>query len=131
MATWQCVKSCGACCFLAPEERPDLEDYLTPDQLALYLSLVGEDGWCIHYQASDRTCSIYDTRPVFCRVTPDTFETMFGIAATDLNDFAIDCCQQHIDDLYGDDSPEMTRFNQAVGWEDTDQDDQNVPETVD
>ena len=119
MNTWQCVQSCGACCFLAPNERPDLEDYLTPDQLALYLSLVGEDGWCIHYNADDRTCSIYDTRPDFCRVTAATFETMFDIDPTDLNDFAIDCCQQHIGDLYGDESDEMARFNQAVGWQDS------------
>lgn len=21
---WACVKNCGACCYLAPEERPDL-----------------------------------------------------------------------------------------------------------
>ncbi|NJL46872.1 MAG: YkgJ family cysteine cluster protein [Leptolyngbyaceae cyanobacterium SM2_5_2] len=115
MATWQCVKSCGACCFLAPDERPDLDEYLTPEQLSLYLSLVGEDGWCIHYSASDRTCTIYDHRPDFCRVTPTTFAAMFGIAPEDLNDFAIDCCQQHIGDLYGEESVEMQRFEQAVG----------------
>lgn len=116
MTTWQCVTGCGACCFLDPSERPDLEDYLTPDQLEQYLSLVGEDGWCIHYNATDRNCSIYETRPEFCRVTPHTFQVMFGIDPSDLNDFAIDCCQQHIEDRYGDDSPEMQRFNQAVGW---------------
>jgi len=117
MATWQCVKSCGACCFLAPDERPDLDSYLTPDQLALYLSMVGEDGWCIHYNAGDRLCTIYPDRPSFCRVTFDTFETMFGIAADELDDFAIDCCQEHIADIYGEPSPEMERFNQAVGVE--------------
>jgi Fe-S-cluster containining protein len=116
MTTWQCVTGCGACCFLDPSERPDLEDYLTPDQLAQYLSLVGEDGWCVHYNATERNCSIYETRPEFCRVTPHTFQVMFGIDPSDLNDFAIDCCQQHIEDRYGDDSPEMQRFNQAVGW---------------
>ncbi len=117
MATWQCVKSCGACCFLAPDERPDLDSYLTPDQLALYLSMVDEDGWCIHYNAGDRLCTIYPDRPSFCRVTFDTFETMFGIAADELDDFAIDCCQEHIADIYGEPSPEMERFNQAVGVE--------------
>ncbi|NJN49534.1 MAG: YkgJ family cysteine cluster protein, partial [Alkalinema sp. RL_2_19] len=24
MATWQCVKNCGACCNLNPAERPEL-----------------------------------------------------------------------------------------------------------
>lgn len=118
MTTWQCVSNCGACCFLDPSGRPDLEDYLAPDQLAHYLSLVGDDGWCIHYKAETRTCGIYDTRPDFCRVTPHTFQTMFGIAPEDLSDFAIDCCQQHIADHYGDPSTEMQRFNQAVGWVD-------------
>jgi uncharacterized protein len=115
MATWQCVKSCGACCYLAPDERPDLEAYLTPDQLALYLSLVGSDGWCIHYDPGDRRCTIYPDRPDFCRVTASTFETMFAIPPEDLDEFAIDCCQEHIADIYGADSPEMDRFNQAVG----------------
>ncbi|HIK46760.1 MAG TPA: YkgJ family cysteine cluster protein [Leptolyngbyaceae cyanobacterium M65_K2018_010] len=115
MTTWQCVKSCGACCYLNPEERPDLDRYLTPDQLQLYLSLIGADGWCIHYDASDRRCRIYSTRPDFCRVTAATFEAMFDLDPADLNDFAIDCCQQHIGDRYGEESPEMARFNQAVG----------------
>ncbi|MEO1068097.1 MAG: YkgJ family cysteine cluster protein [Cyanobacteria bacterium J06638_6] len=117
MATWQCVKSCGACCFLAPAERPDLEAYLTPEQLTLYLSLVGEDGWCIHYDVGQRLCTIYPDRPSFCRVTADTFEAMFGIDNHELDDFAIDCCQEHIADIYGDSSPEMSRFEQAVGLE--------------
>ncbi|TVP63969.1 MAG: YkgJ family cysteine cluster protein [Leptolyngbya sp. LCM1.Bin17] len=116
MATWKCVTSCGACCYLAPNERPDLDQYLSPDQLALYLSLVGANGWCIHYDPHDRRCTIYDQRPDFCRVTATTFEAMFDIDPADLNEFAIDCCQEHIDDIYGEDSPEMQRFNQAVGW---------------
>lgn len=115
MATWQCVKSCGACCYLAPDERPDLDEYLTPDQLALYLSLVGPGGWCIHYDPQERLCTVYDQRPDFCRVTPATFETMFDVQPPDLDEFAIDCCQEHISDIYGDASPEMERFNQAVG----------------
>lgn len=114
MAVWQCVKSCGACCYLAPAERPDLEDYLTSEQLALYLSLVGPEGWCIHYDGQQRLCTIYDQRPDFCRVTPTTFKAMFGIEPEELDGFAIDCCQEHIRDLYGEDSPELDRFNQAV-----------------
>lgn len=115
MATWQCVSNCGACCQLQPEDRPDLEDYLTPEELQTYLSMVGEDGWCIHFNPESRRCKVYDRRPQFCRVQPDTFQRMFGIESEDLNDFAIDCCQQQISSIYGDLSPEMERFNSATG----------------
>lgn len=30
--------------------------------------MVGEDGWCIHFDTGGRRCRIYDTRPDFCRV---------------------------------------------------------------
>ena len=115
MATWQCIRSCGACCFLAPGDRPDLEEYLTSEQLNEYLSLVGADGWCVNYDKTHRTCTIYEERPAFCRVTPETFEAMFGVAAEDLDEFAIACCQEHIRDIYGDQSDELIRFNQTVG----------------
>jgi uncharacterized protein len=115
MATWQCVKQCGACCQLDPSDRPDLADYLTTDQLALYLSLVGEDGWCIHFDHANRECRIYTDRPDFCRVTFDTFNGMYGIGPEDLNDFAIDCCCQQIEGVYGDRSLELLNFQRAVG----------------
>jgi Fe-S-cluster containining protein len=115
MATWQCISSCGACCHLAPQDRPDLPDYLTPAQLGQYLALVGEDGWCINYDKATRTCLIYNDRPDFCRVTPATFEAMFGVSPDDLDEFAIACCQDHIRDIYGEQSTELARFNQAVG----------------
>ncbi|VXD14793.1 conserved hypothetical protein [Planktothrix serta PCC 8927] len=117
MATWLCVKQCGACCHLDPSERPELEDYLAPEDLKLYLSLVGEDGWCIHFDPEARECKIYDQRPRFCRVQLDVFQELYGIEAEELNDFAIDCCQQQIEGVYGDASPEMEHFNQAVGCE--------------
>jgi uncharacterized protein len=117
MATWQCVKNCGACCQLDPADRPDLSDYLSPTELALYMSLVGEDGWCIHYDPAQRECRIYDERPNFCRVQPDTFEKLYGIAPTELNEFAIECCQQQITGIYGPQSDEMDRFCSAVGLE--------------
>jgi hypothetical protein len=40
---------------------------------------------------------------------------MYGIEPAELNDFAIDCCLEHIEDLYGDRSLEMIRFQQQVG----------------
>jgi Fe-S-cluster containining protein len=117
MTTWQCIKNCGACCQLNPGDRPDLANYLPPEDLQRYMSLVGADGWCIHYDQTTRECTIYEDRPGFCRVTAETFQAMFGIVAEELNDFAIDCCQQQIEGVYGRDSEEMQRFNQAVGIE--------------
>ncbi|MEG4851352.1 YkgJ family cysteine cluster protein [Microcoleus sp. B5-D4] len=115
MATWRCVKQCGACCYLDPTERPDLDEYLSEDELALYLSLVGDDGWCINFDRATRECGIYADRPRFCRVDSEVFEEMYGVEPTELNDFAIECCLEHIEDLYGDRSLEMIRFNSEVG----------------
>ncbi len=115
MPTWRCVKQCGACCHLNPTDRPDLEDYLSPAELALYLSMVGEDGWCIHFDKASRECSVYDDRPRFCRVEPDVFHDLFGVEPTELNDFAIACCQEQIEGVYGDRSLEQLRFEREVG----------------
>lgn len=114
MATWRCVKGCGACCYLEPSERPDLEEYLTPEELEQYLSMVGEGGWCINFDRASRECRIYSNRPRFCRVEPEIFQGMYGIVPEELNDFAIECCQEHISDIYGDNSPEMQHFNEKV-----------------
>jgi Fe-S-cluster containining protein len=116
MPTWRCVKQCGACCQLDPSDRPDLEDYLLPPELELYLSLVGEDGWCIHFDHDSRECGIYADRPRFCRVQAETFGEMYGIEPEELNDFAIDCCRQQIEGVYGDLSLEMHRFNREIGF---------------
>lgn len=111
---WQCVAGCGACCNLTPEDRPDLEEYLSGDELEQYMAMVGKDGWCINYDHDQRNCQIYDDRPRFCRVKPDNFEDMYGIEVTEFNEFAIACCQQQIVGVYGDDSSELERYNQAV-----------------
>ena len=76
---------------------------------------MGADGWCINYDKVNRTCTIYPERPDFCRVNPETFDAMFGVAPEDLDDFAIACCQEHIRDIYGEQSAELDRFNQTVG----------------
>lgn len=115
MATWQCVKQCGACCHLDPIDRPELDEYLTPTELALYLSLVGEDGWCIHFDRATRECAIYVDRPRFCRVEASVFADLYNIEPDELNDFAIDCCRQQIEAVHGDRSLEMLRFDQSVG----------------
>ena len=117
MATWQCVKNCGACCQLDPADRPDLSEYLSESELALYMSLVGDDGWCINYDKVQRECRIYEQRPNFCRVEPETFQKLYNIDPADLNDFAIECCEQQITGIYGNRSAEMDRFYAAVGIE--------------
>jgi Fe-S-cluster containining protein len=114
MATWQCVTGCGACCNLDPVDRPDLEDYLTPEEISHYFSLVGKRGWCINFNHNTRKCRIYQTRPDFCRVTPKTFETMYKVKKVQFNDFAIKCCQQQIAGIYGENSFEMKHYKQLV-----------------
>ena len=89
MATWKCVKQCGACCHLDPEERPEIAEYLAPEELELYLSMVGEGGWCINYDHFRRECKIYANRPRFCRVEPEIFWDMYGIEPEEVNDGAV------------------------------------------
>lgn len=115
MANWQCVKQCGACCHLDPTERPDLKHYLSPEELKQYLSMVGEGGWCVNFDQITRECLIYANRPRFCRVQADVFQDLYGVEAEELNDFAIECCQQQIEAVYGDCSPEMSHFQTEVG----------------
>jgi len=114
MEIWRCVKNCGACCNLDPGDRPDLEDYLSKEQLKLYLSMVGKEGWCIYYDRETRECKIYDRRPVFCRVQRDNFQKMYDIDRDEFNEFAIDCCRQHIEAIYGSKSEEMINYNNQV-----------------
>ncbi|KAJ0028884.1 hypothetical protein Pint_35519 [Pistacia integerrima] len=58
---WRCVEGCGACCkldkgpaFPTPEEIFD-----NPEDVKLYRSLIGSDGWCINYEKNTRKCSVY------------------------------------------------------------------------
>lgn len=115
MATWLCVKQCGACCHLDPAERPDIYEYLSPEELKLYLSMVGEGGWCVNFDKQTRECRIYTNRPRFCRVEPEVFQDLYDIQPEELNDFAIECCHQQIEGVYGVSSGEMLCFDQAVG----------------
>ncbi|CAM9447061.1 unnamed protein product [Chrysoparadoxa australica] len=111
---WACIQGCGACCYLAPDERPDLEEWLSEDDFKLYHSLVGSDGWCMHYDKTARACTIYEDRPQFCRVKPEVFESQFGVPPEDMESFCSDCCREHITDVYGETSGEMKAFNSAI-----------------
>jgi len=68
MAHWRCIAGCGACCRLDPQQRAEDLACLAADQRRSYLAMVGEDGWCIHFDSGARRCRIYDSRPDFCRV---------------------------------------------------------------
>jgi hypothetical protein len=48
-------------------------------------------------------------------VEAEVFQDMYEIEPEELNDFAIDCCRQQIEGVYGDRSLEMLRFDKAVG----------------
>ena len=89
---WSCMDHCGACCRLAPDERPEALEALSPEQQELYLSMVGPDGWCLHFDTGSRRCRIYDTRPDFCRVS--SLCSLFGVDDAEADAFAISCCRQ-------------------------------------
>ncbi|NET60367.1 MAG: YkgJ family cysteine cluster protein [Symploca sp. SIO2E6] len=115
MSTWHCIQQCGACCYLEPTERPGLEEYLSPQELELYLDMVGEEGWCVNFDHATRECRIYQNRPRFCYVEPDVFQEMYGVEPEELSDFATNCCREQIEDVYGKHSLEMQRFNREIG----------------
>ncbi|MBV9388020.1 MAG: YkgJ family cysteine cluster protein [Chroococcidiopsidaceae cyanobacterium CP_BM_ER_R8_30] len=114
MANWHCIRQCGACCHLDPTRYPALVEYLTLEELELYLSLIGEDGWCVKFNRITRTCSIYPDRPRFCRFEPGVFQDMYCLAPEDFNNFTTEICQQQISGVYGDFSLEMQNFNRAI-----------------
>ncbi|CAJ2652848.1 uncharacterized protein LOC123921664 isoform X2 [Trifolium pratense] len=95
--SWQCVEGCGACCKLqkGPSYPSPEEIFTDPSDVQLYNSLIGPDGWCIHYEKSTRKCSIYSERPYFCRAEPEVFESLFGVKEKNFNKEA--CRYQYLD----------------------------------
>ncbi|RWR74855.1 Retinoic acid-induced 3 [Cinnamomum micranthum f. kanehirae] len=113
---WSCSQGCGACCkldkgpaFATPEEIFD-----DPDHVKLYRSMIGTDGWCIHFEKTTRTCSIYQGRPYFCRVEPKVFEELYGINEKKFNKEACSCCRDTIKAVYGVHSEELDNFNLTI-----------------
>ncbi|KAL6503146.1 hypothetical protein OROHE_023775 [Orobanche hederae] len=113
---WQCVQNCGACCKLdkGPTFPSPDEIFDDPSDIEVYKSLVGEDGWCIHYDKSSRKCSIYAERPYFCRVEPEIFDRLYGIDKKKFNKEACSCCVDTIKAVYGTHSEELEMFNHAI-----------------
>nr|AUG32663.1 hypothetical protein PLO_686 [Paulinella longichromatophora] len=108
---WQCSELCGACCHLNPADRQEALQTLEPIEQDIYLSMVGEDGWCIHFESSRRYCRIYDERPSFCRV--GRLIELFHIDKMDHTAFALSCCRQQIRTVYGGRSKEMRQFQRT------------------
>ena len=109
---WACMDQCGACCRLAPDERPEAVESLDPNQQQQYLSMVGADGWCIHFDSGSRRCRIYDTRPDFCRVS--SLCGLFGVEPDHVDAFAIACCRQQIRSVHGGRSRELRKFERLI-----------------
>ena len=109
---WACMDQCGACCRLAPDERPEAVESLDPNQQQQYLSMVGADGWCIHFDSGSRRCRIYDTRPDFCRVS--SLCGLFGVEPDQVDVFAIACCRQQIRSVHGGRSRELRKFERLI-----------------
>jgi len=109
--SWHCIQQCGACCRLCPEERGEALAALSENQRTKYLSMVGDDGWCIHYDSGGQRCTIYSDRPDFCRVSE--LGALFDVPTDDIDSFAIACCRQQIRATHGGRSGVMRRFNRA------------------
>ena len=56
-----------------------------------------------------RGCTIYETRPSFCRTSPESFQELYGIAPNQFETVARSSCCEAIADVYGPDSHELDR----------------------
>mmetsp|Transcript_33172 Transcript_33172/g.43704 ORF Transcript_33172/g.43704 Transcript_33172/m.43704 type:complete len:203 (+) Transcript_33172:48-656(+) len=108
---WACIEGCGACCKLDLAGRPHtLTVFEEEEDKSTYMSLIGEDGWCIHFNHEKRGCQIYENRPWFCRVEPDTFNEMYGTEPHEMDEFCTSCCKETIEDEYGLESDIYKKF---------------------
>ncbi|KAH0898652.1 hypothetical protein HID58_048220 [Brassica napus] len=98
--TWQCIESCGACCKLAKGfafATPD-EIFDDPDDVELFRSMIGDDGWCINYDKIDHISAELSQR--FSRLSTgskkrnstrkladDTIKTIHGSDSKELDKF--------------------------------------------
>ena len=112
MKSWSCIENCGACCRFDLAERDGLQEILSNKDIALINSMTNKDGWCKYFDKSKRNCTIYDSRPHFCRV--NEFSTSFKGYLKNGDKFLIDCCKQHISSIYGKKSNQMKVFKTAI-----------------
>ena len=112
MKSWSCIENCGACCRFDLADRDNLSGVLSTNDIALINSMTRKDGWCKYLDKSNRKCTIYESRPHFCRV--NEFSNSFKGYLKNGDQFLIDCCKQHITSIYGKKSEQMKTFKSAV-----------------
>ena len=112
MKSWSCIENCGACCKFDLTQRGDLENKLSGKDIALINSMTTEDGWCKNLDRNNKKCTIYETRPHFCRV--NEFSIKFKDYAKNGDKFLISCCKQHISSIYGSKSHQMKSFKTII-----------------
>ena len=108
MKSWCCIKNCGACCKLDLSERTNLSNKLSCNDISLIKSMTKKDGWCKHFDKTNKKCLIYETRPYFCRV--EKFSIVFDEYLKNGDKFLIECCKQHISSVYGNKSEQMKQY---------------------
>jgi len=116
---WECIKGCGACCNIGGYDADILDELLfEKDDVALYNTMVGDDGWCVNLDPTSKACTVFEDRPWFCKVEQMATRN-FNVAPEDVPQFANECCQYHIDLVYGDDSDNnsdvMRRYEETIG----------------
>ena len=112
MKSWSCIENCGACCRFDLNERDNLTNKLTNEDLILIDSMSLKDGWCKYLDKKNKRCTIYGNRPRFCRV--NEFSTSFKEYFKKGDKFLIDCCKQHISSIYGPQSLQMRKFKISI-----------------
>lgn len=63
----------------------------------------------IDSEQESRGCTIYETRPSFCRTSPESFRDSYGIPPEQFEMVARSSCCEAIADLYGSESHELDR----------------------
>ncbi len=109
---WQCMKHCGACCRLAPEERTEALQVLSAEKTKRYLEMVQPDGWCRFYNKSTKVCTIYNERPDFCSV--NYIVKLFIKDPIHRDDFLVNSCKQQTRSIYGGRSTTFKRYSRLV-----------------
>ena len=112
MKSWSCIENCGACCRFELAEREDLSKILSSNDMTLINSMTTKDGWCKYLDKLNKKCTIYESRPHFCRV--NEFSISFKGYLKNGDKFLIDCCKQHISSIYGTKSKQMKAFKEVV-----------------
>ena len=112
MKSWSCIENCGACCRFDLADRVELTGILSSEDTALINSMTRNDGWCKYFDKSNKKCTIYETRPHFCRV--NEFSKSFKGYLKKGDKFLIECCTQHISSVYGRKSKQLKNFRRAV-----------------